>query len=508
MNKPATPPPPKEALEYLRAKGYKIGWDYRDVWKEEHVRAFTVAKAMTQDLLIDIRQAVDAALANGKTFRQFKAELEPTLGKRGWLGSMTAPDGSQVELGTPRRLKVIYDTNMRTARAAGQWERIERNKQAMPFLMYGLGPSLEHRLEHVGWDGLILPVDDPFWDTHTPPNGYGCKCRVRQITKRQADRRGGVSKRPKAQTTTWENKRTGKIERVPKGIDPGWDYNAGKARQSNTQQFGADKDAEFKKVVGTVAAPAPIPSRVVPSVMSTLKNISADDLEDVLRQLPGAEDRLKKVQAFTNAKGTKTLVIRQTEMGARNKASLAVRDQVLGYLDENQRQFGHYNYTTSKPARVGGFTSASFNHVVVKGNSNVSFRRADKAAIAAELRRAVDAATTRKTVNPKLLEKMPHLANEPDMWALAYGGSKEAELVATWVHELGHQVHYWAGAPSAPVGAKYLTRYSQTNKYEYHAEHFSAWLFNRDALAKFNPVAAKHFDDLIEKATKSTEKKR
>lgn len=285
MITPTTPPPPKEALEYLRAKGYKIGWDYRDVWQEEHVRAFTVAKAMTQDLLIDIRKALDEALAQGKTLQQFKKELEPILGKRGWLGKVTMPDGSTVELGTPRRLKIIYDTNMRTARTAGQWERIERNKDALPYLMYGLGPSKEHRLQHVEWEGLILPIDDPFWDTHLPPNGWGCKCRVRQMTKRDADKRGGISKTPKIETTPWENKRTGQIQNVPKGIDPGWDYNPGKARLGKAQQFGQDKAAEFKSIVGTAESAVDFERRTVPSAMSTLKNISADNIDDVLKQL-------------------------------------------------------------------------------------------------------------------------------------------------------------------------------------------------------------------------------
>ncbi len=149
MMTPTAPPPPREALAYLRAKGYKIAWDYRDLWKEEHVRAFTVAKAMTQELLMEIRQAVDAALAEGKTFKQFQDELEPLLGKRGWLGKVLMEDGAMVELGTPRRLKILYDTHMRTARAAGQWVRIERNKAALPYLRYGLGPSREHRLQHV-----------------------------------------------------------------------------------------------------------------------------------------------------------------------------------------------------------------------------------------------------------------------------------------------------------------------------------------------------------------------
>jgi hypothetical protein len=42
---------------------------------------------------------------------------------------------------------------------------------------------------------------------------------------------------PAIKRVAWENKRTGRVEMVPEGIDPGWDTNPGKARQRNMQRF-------------------------------------------------------------------------------------------------------------------------------------------------------------------------------------------------------------------------------------------------------------------------------
>jgi len=266
MARKATPTAPKQALEYFRKKGYKQSFSYQDVWKTEHRRAFTVAKATSQGLLIDIRKSVDRAIAEGKTLDDFKQDLFPKLQKRGWLGYGLMDDpvlgGTDIyELGTPRRLKIIYETNMRVSRAAGQWERIKKTQAALPYLIYSLGPSKEHRPDHEGWAGTLLPVGDTFWNTHFPPNGWGCKCKVRPVTRGETKKRGGVTKRPSRSTVPWTNARTGAVERVPIGIDPGWNYNPGigSASQKAVEKHGKDVEKVFKKVVKPIEKPKPKP---------------------------------------------------------------------------------------------------------------------------------------------------------------------------------------------------------------------------------------------------------
>ena len=67
--------PPEEAIKWFGKKGYKVAFDWRDVWKEEHRNAFTVAKAMGQDILVDIRTELDKALAEGTTLAEFRKNL-------------------------------------------------------------------------------------------------------------------------------------------------------------------------------------------------------------------------------------------------------------------------------------------------------------------------------------------------------------------------------------------------------------------------------------------------
>ncbi|MDT8844787.1 phage head morphogenesis protein [Vibrio parahaemolyticus] len=249
---------PKEALDWFKRKGIEPGFDYRDVWRQEHSNAFTVAKMLNADLLTDVKAIVEQAIEEGQTFEQFREILKPLLVKSGWWGiqEMVDPlsgDSKPVQLGSEGRLKTIYKTNMRTARAAGQWERIERTKRAMPYLLYQLGPSIEHRLQHEKWKGLLLPVDDAWWNAHMPPNGWGCKCWIRQLSRFEADKlikEGKVStSAPHDGTKRWVNKRTGEVEVLPEGIEPGWDYNPGKSREASLSADLAEKELRMRQTL-------------------------------------------------------------------------------------------------------------------------------------------------------------------------------------------------------------------------------------------------------------------
>lgn len=240
------PLPPKEAIDFFRQKGFKIGFDYRDVWQSEHQAAFTVAKAMQLDLLQDIRAQVDAALTDGTTFETFRADLKPNLVKRGWWGRAMMPDPKtgevkDVQLGSTRRLKVIYDTNLRTAHAEGQWARIQAAKDSFPYLRYDHTPSKHERKEHAAWDGLVLKADDPFFQAHMPVKAWGCKCRVTQMNDFMLKQRGlepGTA--PEVPEYTYTNTRTNETQRIPAGVDPAFHYPPG-GRLANLGKMLSDK---------------------------------------------------------------------------------------------------------------------------------------------------------------------------------------------------------------------------------------------------------------------------
>ncbi len=227
---------PSEAIAYFQQKGFKTSFAWEDVWQEEHSKAFTVAKMMQRDLLEDTRAALEKAMQDGQTFEQFKKELAPKLQSKGWWGKQEMADPQtgevkKVQLGSNRRLRTIYDTNMRTSYAYGQWQRIERTKSRFPYLMYDAVNDNRTRPEHKAWNGICLPVDHEFWDTHYPPCGWNCRCDVIQMNDRMAKSNDvKISKdAPYFPMKKYSNPRTGEIIEIESGIDAGFNFNVGKA---------------------------------------------------------------------------------------------------------------------------------------------------------------------------------------------------------------------------------------------------------------------------------------
>ena len=131
---------PAQAIAYLKAKGYAITWNWQEMLDQAHDQAFTVAKAMRLDLLSDIRAALETALQDGQTLQQFIEQLQPVLEAQGWWGQQVIVDGAGnaelVQLGSPRRLKTIYQTNLQSAYMAGRKASMEDSVDTHPYWRY------------------------------------------------------------------------------------------------------------------------------------------------------------------------------------------------------------------------------------------------------------------------------------------------------------------------------------------------------------------------------------
>lgn len=244
--------PPEQAIAYFKAKGLKPSFSYLDMSAAQHDGAFTVAKMMHVDMLAQVRDSLDSALANGTPFKEWADTITPILQSGGWWGRKAVVDpltGQQIvaQLGSPWRLETIFRTNMQTAYAAGAWQEIEAQKEIAPYLMYDAIDDDRTRASHAAWDRRVLPVDHPWWATHMPPNGYNCRCGVIQLSKDELDALGlQQSPPPKDGSYTWQNPRTGEELQIPNGLDPGFANNPGETWAWKSKHLAKEKAQALK----------------------------------------------------------------------------------------------------------------------------------------------------------------------------------------------------------------------------------------------------------------------
>lgn len=232
--------PPERAIAFLDSKGYRTSIDWTDTFNEEHDASFTVAKIAKVDLLRTIHISLLEAQTNGQPFEAWLQDLKPALADAGWWGKVEDAEITGTEKTVfvgPRRLRTIYDTNLRMARSAALWERIVASKDDLPFLRYSAVLDGRTRPLHRQWHNTILPVEHPWWQTHFPPCGWNCRCTVVQYSRAMLDRRRlTVTEAPPSTPVPFFNKSTRQRIEVPRGIDPGFGYNPGIARMQAVAQ--------------------------------------------------------------------------------------------------------------------------------------------------------------------------------------------------------------------------------------------------------------------------------
>lgn len=209
------PLPFEEALAYWRTKVVLPPEEFRRLADEAKALAFSVAGVAALDVLHDLWRLLDRAIEEGLTVGEFQEKAREVFQAKGWEGP------------APYRLDNIFRTNIQTAFNVGRYKQMTDPDvlEARPYWMYDAVNDSRTRPTHLALDGTVRRADDPFWDTWYPPNGYRCRCAVRNLSERDLRRRGlEVQTDPPPLLV----EPPGQPAR-PLLPDPGFDYNPGKA---------------------------------------------------------------------------------------------------------------------------------------------------------------------------------------------------------------------------------------------------------------------------------------
>ena len=104
------------------------------------------------------RQMVDAE-GNIKSFDQWARDVQPIASHqcRQWL-------------------RTEYDTAIKRASLAADWQRFEDEKDVLPNLRWVPSTAANPDAFHQSMWDTVLPVDHPFWSAHHPGDRWGCQC--------------------------------------------------------------------------------------------------------------------------------------------------------------------------------------------------------------------------------------------------------------------------------------------------------------------------------------------
>lgn len=212
--------PYNEAIDYFKQKLIIPSEKWDDLVGPIHAKGFTVAGATKLELLQDFYKTIGEYIANGDSLGNFLKDFDAIAAKHGWSYK---GDRSW-------RAKTILNTNKRSAYMAGRWQQLQRVKTRRPYLIYMTVDDSRVRHDHKKWHLKVYHIDDPFWKTHYPPNGWMCRCYVRSASQKDLDRLGlKVGQSKNIDPIEIVDPETGLITKKMPGIDVGWDYNVGKA---------------------------------------------------------------------------------------------------------------------------------------------------------------------------------------------------------------------------------------------------------------------------------------
>ena len=165
-----------EAIAYALNRDVVLPDDYYNVMTPiQRQQAVSIAGLAQTEQIKHVMGLVNEQLVDGGTFADFQKAV-----KQG-----------DIDINLPRhRLDNIFRTNIQGAYGRGRWYQQQQNKDERPYLMRdGINDSRQ-RPEHRELDGIIRPIDDPFWQTHTAPDAFRCRCIMRSLTKEQAEAKG------------------------------------------------------------------------------------------------------------------------------------------------------------------------------------------------------------------------------------------------------------------------------------------------------------------------------
>ena len=182
------PTRPEEAIAHFKKQLELTEEEIEELGEISERRGFFVSGVADLDLLTDVWDALDKALADGTGFDQFVDDIGERL-ETEWGGTVANPGWRQ---------ETIYRTNLQKSYNAGRYKQATDPDviEDRPYWLFDA--TLDERTTEIceKCNGTIRPADDEWWAAHSPPLHFQCRSSFITLTEEQAESMGGAVDKP------------------------------------------------------------------------------------------------------------------------------------------------------------------------------------------------------------------------------------------------------------------------------------------------------------------------
>jgi len=180
------PTPHQDAIDFIKSKPAVAREVFDGLLPDIKGRAFTIAGVEGANVLQAVRDRI-ADLPAGANWDDVKRDVADDISP--FLVDPNAePDERDAQLNAAnRRAELLLRTHGFQAYQAASYQVMDRQRDVLPYWQYLTMEDDRVRPEHACLDKLILPANDPFWESHFPPWDFGCRCQCVPISQEERD---------------------------------------------------------------------------------------------------------------------------------------------------------------------------------------------------------------------------------------------------------------------------------------------------------------------------------
>jgi len=174
------PMPPEKAIEFFKDLLALTPEEIKKLGEDLGRYGFAISGIENKRIIELVKAALLDALESGITFGEFRKRVDAVF------------DANGISRMSRHHIENVFHTNLHTAYSAGNWQALHDPDIAdyFPYFQYLTAGDKSVRPSHQAMHGFIGRRDDPVWSTWWPPNGYRCRCRIRAISKYEAEKKG------------------------------------------------------------------------------------------------------------------------------------------------------------------------------------------------------------------------------------------------------------------------------------------------------------------------------